>query len=161
MNSSSADWVTPHSHEPNPVVPQGDATIILIARGAARHFALDALRALQYTEIPNCFIASTGHDRTGPFRFGGVTVTDLLAATVPVDAIISHMDFMSADGYGTRLTAPQIGSTPPPLLAYMVDGAPLQRAQGLVRLVVASEIDAALHQVKWLARIEVALLERT
>ena len=41
------------------------------------------------------------------------------------------------------------------LLAYTLDGAPLTREQGLVRLIVPSEIDDALRQVKWLAMITI------
>jgi hypothetical protein len=43
----------------------------------------------------------------------------------------------------------------PILLAYMLDGAPLTREQGLVRLIVPSETDDALRQVKWLATIRI------
>jgi DMSO/TMAO reductase YedYZ molybdopterin-dependent catalytic subunit len=47
-----------------------------------------------------------------------------------------------------------VGSRPV-LLAYMLDGAPLARGQGLVRLIVPSETDDALRQVKWLATITI------
>jgi hypothetical protein len=40
-------------------------------------------------------------------------------------------------------------------LSYAIDGTPLTRAQGLVRLIVPSETDDALRQVKWVQRIEV------
>jgi len=36
-----------------------------------------------------------------------------------------------------------------------MDGATLTRAQGLVRLIVPSETDDALRQVKWVGRIEI------
>ncbi len=41
----------------------------------------------------------------------------------------------------------------PSLLAYIKDGVSLTRAQGLVRLIVPSETDDALRQVKWVGRI--------
>jgi hypothetical protein len=37
----------------------------------------------------------------------------------------------------------------------MLDGAALTREQGLVRLIVPSERDDALRQVKWLATITI------
>ena len=42
-----------------------------------------------------------------------------------------------------------------PLLALEIDGRPLSRAQGLVRLVVPGETDDALRQVKWVSEIRV------
>jgi hypothetical protein len=36
-----------------------------------------------------------------------------------------------------------------------MDGAPLSRRQGVVRLVVPSEVDDALRQVKWVAAVRV------
>jgi DMSO/TMAO reductase YedYZ molybdopterin-dependent catalytic subunit len=89
----------------------------------------------------------------------------------------SYIDLVSADGFGTRVTPADLAGTPteiatratagrnlddparagdrPILLAYMLDGAPLTREQGLVRLVVPSETDDALRQVKWLATITI------
>ncbi len=64
--------------------------------------------------------------------------------------------FVSADGYGTRLPHHLLQHHPGPLLAYMIDGVPMQRDQGLVRLIVAEETDDALHQVKWLASVTVS-----
>ena len=41
----------------------------------------------------------------------------------------------------------------PILLAHSIDGRPLTRAEGLVRLIVPAETDEALRQVKWVAEI--------
>ena len=92
-----------------------------------------------------------------------------------------YIDLVSADGFGTRVTpadlsgegsaahmadasaavgeittgdAAHVGDRPI-LLAYTLDGAPLTREQGLVRLIVPSETDDALRQVKWLATIRI------
>jgi hypothetical protein len=66
-----------------------------------------------------------------------------------------YADLVSADGFGTRLTPADLAETAdrPVLLAYTLDGALLTRAQGLVRLIVPSETDDALRQVKWLATV--------
>ncbi|MCB0075748.1 MAG: molybdopterin-dependent oxidoreductase [Caldilineaceae bacterium] len=45
--------------------------------------------------------------------------------------------------------------TRPSLLAITLDGQPLTREQGLVRLIVPTETDDALKQVKWVAEIVV------
>ena len=68
-----------------------------------------------------------------------------------------YVDLVSADGFGTRLTPADLAAEDerPSLLAYMQDGVPLTRAQGLVRLIVPSETDDALRQVKWLATITI------
>ena len=68
-----------------------------------------------------------------------------------------YVDLISADGFGTRLTPADLAAAGdrPVLLAYTLDGAPLTREQGLVRLIVPSETDDALRQVKWLATITI------
>jgi hypothetical protein len=68
-----------------------------------------------------------------------------------------HVDLVSADGFGTRLTPADLADAGdrPVLLAYTLDGAALTREQGLVRLIVPSERDDALRQVKWLATITI------
>ncbi|MGL4649123.1 MAG: molybdopterin-dependent oxidoreductase [Caldilineaceae bacterium] len=117
----------------------------------------DDLARLPQTELAGCRIVSTGHGESGPFRFGGVTLRDLLHALAPTltpDAV----DVVSADGFGARLHLADLSPDDqrPPLLAIRVDGAPLSRAQGLVRLIVPSETDDALKQVKWVARVVVS-----
>jgi hypothetical protein len=73
-----------------------------------------------------------------------------------------HVDVVSADGFGTRLLPAHLAGSdaeaeaPPIVLALRRDGEPLTRAQGLVRLIVPSERDDALRQVKWVARVEIA-----
>jgi DMSO/TMAO reductase YedYZ molybdopterin-dependent catalytic subunit len=115
---------------------------------------VDDLAALPQQEAHDCYIVSTGHGSSGPFRFSGVTLSALLAAhDVPV---WTHADVVSADGFGTRVHHTELPmATRPILLALARDGAPLTRAQGLVRLIVPHEHDDALRQVKWVARIEV------
>jgi hypothetical protein len=68
-----------------------------------------------------------------------------------------YVDLVSTDGFGTRLTPADLAAEGerPTLLAYTKDNVALTRAQGLVRLIVPSETDDALRQVKWLATITI------
>jgi DMSO/TMAO reductase YedYZ molybdopterin-dependent catalytic subunit len=157
MDNASPSWLNAHSHDPNPVAPPGEGEFTLAFSGIEVHITLAGLRQLPFTEVADCYIVSTGHGRSGPFRFGGVCLADFLAAHLEDSARVAFVDFISADGYGTRLEGALLASSPQPLLAWQVDGAPMRRAQGLVRLVVPGEADDALHQVKWLARVEVCL----
>lgn len=164
MNAESThdqepDWVHGHPHEPNPEPPPDDGVIVLAAADQEERFTVEFLRTLPTTHITDCHIVSTGHDASGPFTFSGVTLADLLASMLPAGFVWRHVDVVSGDGFGTRLTPADLtGSAPlrPPLLAHTIDHRPLTRAAGLVRLIVPAETDDALKQVKWVARIEAA-----
>jgi len=151
-------WVHIHSHDPNPQPPPGDATIRFVANAQVQLVTAAFLGALPHIEVADCFIVSTGHGRSGPFTFGGVALHDLLAKVLPAGFVWRYVDVVSGDGFGARLTqaevlAPADGRSV--LLADTLDGVPLTRAAGLVRLIVPGEIDDALKQVKWIAHIEV------
>lgn len=158
-SSEEPAWVHGHSHEPNPVSPPdtGAITAVLPDR-TERRITLEFLYSLPMTSVTDCYIISTGHGASGPFTFGGVLLRAVLDALLPVGTAWRHVDVISADGFGTRLLSEEVlGSPPhrPMLLAYRLDGAPLSRANGLVRLIVPTEIDDALKQVKWVDRIEI------
>lgn len=153
------DWVHNHPHEPNPTTP-GDDTQVTVSwpGGYERIFTVEDLHLLPYAEVHNCMIVSTGHGASGPFTFGGARLADLLAWVLPRGATWSWVDVVSADGFGTRLMPPDpdmTSSERPIILAYTVDRMPLARARGLVRLIVPEETDDALHQVKWVRRIDI------
>jgi DMSO/TMAO reductase YedYZ molybdopterin-dependent catalytic subunit len=87
-----------------------------------------------------------------------VRLSDLLNDVLVPGIHWRYVDVISADGFGTRVFAHEIqtpAATRPILLSYAIDGTPMMRAQGLVRLIVPSETDDALRQVKWVKRIEV------
>lgn len=143
-----------HVHEPNPEPPNTDATLTLVRPdGHEVTVTPDDLARLPQTTTA-CKIAATGHPASGPFTFGGVRLADLLSAygmTTWEAAVV-----LSGDGFGARLTAQETNAAAHPvLLATTLDGAPLTRRQGLVRLIVPFETGDALRQVKWVARIEV------
>lgn len=152
-------WLHGHPHEPNPAPPTDDATL-LVYQGAAlpQTVDLETLRRLPSVSVHGCYIISTGHGVSGPFTFTGARLVDLLARLLGQGAVWRYADLVSADGFGTRVHAPEVVAQTerPIILAHTVDGAPLTRAQGLVRLIVPSETDDALRQVKWVAEIRVS-----
>ncbi len=165
------DPLAPHSHEPNPRPPSPDADLTVhLPDGTAHRITPEALRSLEsvptdrlpaqaasalQVTVPNCYIVSTGHGTSGPFSFTGLRLLDLVDLLWPGDW--TQVEVVSADGFGTRalrieLTQP---TQRPVILAHTLDRQPLSRAEGLVRLIVPSETDDALRQVKWVAHIRI------
>jgi DMSO/TMAO reductase YedYZ molybdopterin-dependent catalytic subunit len=151
------DPLRPHSHDPNPEPPSADPTFWLALPGRSElPITLETLKRAPRTAVPDCTIVSTGHGVSGPFTFSGVSLLDLIN-TYETDGC-SQVEVVSADGFGNRIAAEELHRpTPagPILLADEVNGRPLKRSEGLVRLIVPSEQDDALRQVKWVARIRV------
>lgn len=146
-------FVLPHRHDPNPFPPSDDPDFTLERPdGSAVRLTVADLQALPAVEIPGCYIVSTGHGTSGPFTFGGVLLRELLAAYLPAGTVWSAVVVLSGDGFGARLSAAEVQEEPI-LLAYAVDGRPLTRQEGLVRLIVPGETDDALKQVKWVAKV--------
>ena len=143
------DPLKPHAHEPNPDPPPGPVTIEVLTPGQEpRALTLAALAHLPQMAVANCFIVSTGHGTSGPFTFSGPRLQAVLEAYSR--GSWEQVEVVSADGFGTRLTGTELaGVDRPILLATHIDGLPLTRAAGLVRLIVPSELDDALRQVKW------------
>jgi hypothetical protein len=153
-------WLHPHVHEPNPAPPNTDTTICLSRSDNTQvEIAPADLAGLPQQSAADCYIVSTGHGTSGPFRFEGVTPATLFSAYGIANW--RYADVVSADGFGTRIHAGEVHgksaptSTRPILFALTCNGKPLTRQEGLVRLVVPHENDDALRQVKWVARIEV------
>lgn len=152
------DPLDPHAHDPNPEPPSNDPRFSL-TRPDGREIHLDVadLRELPASTVADCYIVSTGHGTSGPFEFTGVRLVDLIEAC-NVDADWSQVEVISVDGFGTRLSAEMVRRpTPkgPIILAYAIDGEPMTRDQGLVRLIDPGETEDALRQVKWVGRINV------
>jgi len=144
------DPLQPHAHDPNPEPPSEDPTVTLIIEESAQPIPLPHLQQLPETTMPNCFIISTGHGTTGPFTFSGVTLHDFAQSYIP--GAWSRLEIVSGDGFGCRVFADEAKET---LLAWGKDGRALTRQEGCVRLIVPSERDDALRQVKWVAEIRV------
>lgn len=153
------DPLSPHPHEPNPSPPSPDPSFrLLLPDGSERLVTVADLRRLPVTTAPDCYIVSTGHGTSGPFEFGGVRLLDLLAAHLPPEQVWAQVEVVSGDGFGARLhrgELQQAGRAGRILLAFDIDGAAMTRQQGLVRLIVPSETDDALKQVKWVGLVRV------
>lgn len=157
MTHPDHDPLQPHAHEPNPEPPTAVPEFTLILPdGRSRTLSVADLQALPATSVPDCYIVSTGHGTSGPFTFRGVTLRRLVEAYV--DGPWSEVEVVSADGFGNRVYREELEEPDPAgpiLLAYAVDGRSLTREEGLVRLIVPSERDDALRQVKWVGEVKV------
>ena len=165
------DPLAPHSHEPNPLPPSPDANLTVHLPDGSEHritpallCSLDFVPANRSPEhaasrkqvtVPNCYIVSTGHGTSGPFSFTGLRLLDLVDLLWPGDW--TQVEVVSADGFGTRAQRTELTQPTqrPAILAHTLDGLPLTRAEGLVRLIVPSETDDALRQVKWVAHVRI------
>ncbi len=76
---------------------------------------------------------------------------------LPPNTPWSQVEVVSADGFGNRVLADELrrATSRPIILATNINGQPMSRQQGLVRLIVPSETDDALRQVKWVGRVTV------
>ncbi|RIK37194.1 MAG: hypothetical protein DCC55_25055 [Chloroflexi bacterium] len=157
-HSDESAWLHGHAHEPNPAPPT-QVTAITVNPPSAPPLTIDVadLHRLPTSEATGCYIVSTGHGTSGPFTFAGVRLGDLIDHVLGKEANWRYADVVSADGFGTRVHAHEAyaATGQPILMAHTLDGAPLTRAQGLVRLIVPTETDDALRQVKWVAKIRI------
>jgi DMSO/TMAO reductase YedYZ molybdopterin-dependent catalytic subunit len=155
---SNDDPLRPHSHEPNPEPPTADPTITLITPDEREILVTvgELKKGFTTVTLSDCYIVSTGHGTSGPFTFTGVRLLDLIEQSAK--GKWSQVEVVSADGFGNRVMAAELrdpGSAGPVLLAYAIDGDPLTRGQGLVRMIVPSERDDALRQVKWVEVVRI------
>ncbi len=165
------DPLAPHSHEPNPLPPSPDAELsVHLPDGSAHRITPALLRSIDFVPanrlakhthspkqvtVPNCYIVSTGHGVSGPFSFTGLRLLDLV--DLLWTGCWTQVEVVSADGFGTRALRTELSEPTqrPVILAHTLDGLPLSRADGLVRLIVPSETDDALRQVKWVAHVRI------
>lgn len=145
-----------HSHDPNPAPPSASPDFTLtLPNGSRQIITPDLLRRLPQTTITDCFIVSTGHGTSGPFAFTGLALVDFVRHFWIGEW--QQAEVISTDGFGTRLFVEEVNEAAdrPILLACAIDSQPLTRAAGLVRLIVPSETDDALKQVKWVGEIRI------
>jgi len=151
------DPLQPHSHEPNPEPPSADSKFRLtLPDRRTVSVAIADLRQLPETTVANCTIVSTGHGSSGPFAFTGTRLIDLVEHFV--ETKWTQVEVISADGFGNRVTAEELLHSDPAgpiLLAHVIDGRTMTRHEGAVRLIVPSETDDALRQVKWIGRVNI------
>ena len=155
----SHDPLAPHSHDPNPAPPSPGAEILLKLPGRPDEtLEAAALSEFPRTSLKQQMILSTGHPATGPFDFEGVTLLDLLQQKMSLSSPDFVVEVVSGDGFGTRVQGGEL-FTPDPggpiMLTDKIDDEDMSREQGLIRLIVPSEKDDALRQVKWIGKIRV------
>ncbi len=155
MNQNS-EWTPPHAHDPNPSPPSENPAFVLIHSHQTFHFTPDELLGQPQHSVANCYIVSTGHDTSGPFIFSGVPLLELIERFIQDEWHV--VDVISADGFWARLSddALRQAADRPAVLALSIDGRPLSRQEGLVRLIVPQEKETALLQVKWVSEIRVS-----
>lgn len=151
------DPLRPHSHEPNPEPPSADPSFeLVLPNGRSQTITLSDLKRLPKTAVSNCYIVSTGHGTSGPFTFAGVQLIDLVQHYCTDEW--EQVEVVSADGFGNRVLRREIeedgGEERPFILAYERDGHKLTRQAGSVRLIVPSETDDALRQIKWVGTVQ-------
>lgn len=151
------DPLQPHSHDPNPAPPSDSPSFVLrLPDGQNETISVQALRELPETAVADCYIVSTGHGTSGPFTFSGVTLLTFIQHHWQGEW--SQVEVISGDKFGNRVTAAELFQPDPAgpiLLATEMDERPLTRQEGLIRMIVPSEIDDALRQVKWVEQINI------
>lgn len=156
MQNHQHDPLQPQAHDPNPEPPSSDPTIILtMPNGRERSISVADLKLLPSVSVHDCYIVSTGHGTSGPFTFTGISIEQFSISFIPEQW--TQLEVVSADNFGNRIWRHEVELSEqkkPILLAYEIDGRPLSRKEGLVRLIVPSETDDALRQVKWVHRIQ-------
>jgi len=156
-NAQEPAWVHGHAHEPNPAPPSPETHFMVqLPNSHVATWDVADLQQLPTTTVTGCYIVSTGHGTSGPFSFTGVRLQDFLAHVLGQHREWQRVDVISSDGFGTRLTAADLrqeATDRPSLLAHTLNDQPLTRGQGIIRLIVPTETDDALRQVKWVAQI--------
>lgn len=151
------DPLQPHAHDPNSEIPAGDGSfVLLLGNGRNQTITVVDLQQLPFSEVENCYIVSTGHGTSGPFTFGGVTLLDFIRQFVIGEW--GEIEVVSVDGFGNRVYVREVlnqAVSRPILLSYALNGRPMTRDEGLVRMIVPQERDDALRQVKWIGQIRV------
>ena len=145
------DPLQPHSHPNNDRPPNDDTTIRLWLDGdLLKILTLPALATYPQAQLRYSY--TTDHGVHGPYLLGGVALRTLVANDVYQR--LREIEVVSADGFGNRIFVAELGEQIRPiLLVTHSDGVPLTRQRGLVRLLVPSETDNALRQIKWVETI--------
>ncbi|MEM7332818.1 MAG: molybdopterin-dependent oxidoreductase [Chloroflexota bacterium] len=150
------DPLQPHSHDPNLITPEGDGSFsLLLPNDRKLTISVSDLMALAQTAVSDCYIVSTGHGTSGPFTFVGVTLRNFMDAFWAKS--YASVEVVSVDGFGNRVTFDELQEETlrPILLTCQINGKTMTREEGLTRMIVPSETDDALRQVKWVGEIRV------
>ncbi len=149
------DPLKPHKHSNNTTAPEGNINIILHKTdGSSVELSLEQLQMNYPTSIIPAYTYVTDHGVHGPYKLEGVSLKDLVSKEVKT--AWSELEVLSADGFGNRLSKEEVLAEGDPIMLYFkTDGELLAKQHGLLRLVVPSETDNALRQIKWVKTINV------
>lgn len=147
MPDAKHDTLRPHSHSNNTTPPDDNTDIsLLLPAGEVKTLTLEALQQYPATHFAYSYV--TDHGTHGPYQLTGVRLLDLL------DGVSwAQLEVISADGFGNRILREELGADNLVMLYYASNGELLSRQNGLVRLVVPSETDNALRQIKWVREV--------
>lgn len=151
MPNEAHDPLQPHRHDNNLVIPGENTSIgLFINEEQTATLTLDSLAT--YPQRALTYSYTTDHGPHGPYVLRGVALSGVISAEILPR--ITEIEVISADGFGNRIYANELhDSERPILLCTHSNGQPLSRQHGLIRLVVPSETDNALRQIKWVATI--------
>ena len=149
------DPLRPHSHDNNVIIPDDPVTLLLTIGDLTLHeISLEALA--RYPQSSLIYRYTTDHGPQGPYTLSGVALEDIIPAGFTES--LHEVEAISADGFGNRIDSAEIFDRDKRiLLCTHSDGEPLSRQHGLIRLVVPSETDNALRQIKWVKTIRLVL----
>lgn len=156
QHTADHDPLQPHSHDNNPEPPYIDPTIHFFdTAGNSKTISLaDLMADYEQTVIP-AYTYMTDHGIHGPYKLEGVALLDLIEQEIGKREDWSEVEVISADEFGNRLYRDELAPAgeSPVLVCHRSNNEQLRRIQGLIRLVVPSETDNALRQVKWVREI--------
>lgn len=150
-----SDPLKPHKHHNNTTAPDSNTNIQLnTPKGKTIEITLEQLQTNYPTSIIPAYTYVTDHGVHGPYRLEGVSLKDLIAKENISDW--SEVEVLSADGFGNRIAKDEVlAAGDPIMLYYKTDDDMLSKQHGLVRLVVPTETDNALRQIKWVKTINI------
>lgn len=143
----------PQKHHNNTKVPEETTDITLETLAGHRQIiTLEQLMRDYPVSVMPAYSYVTNHGIHGPYRLEGVQLLDLLKQRI--SGSWTGVEVLSADGFGNYVHKEELEQAQEPIMLYFkINGEILKKKQGLVRLLVPSETDNALRQIKWVKRL--------
>jgi DMSO/TMAO reductase YedYZ molybdopterin-dependent catalytic subunit len=143
---------TPKKHHNNTTIPETNSDIYLELATKESKLSLEDLMTKYPQSVIEAYTYVTNHGVHGPYRLEGVSLLDLIPEMF---AAWSSVEVISADGFANTLSkAELLAAKEPAMLYYLSDGKSLEPKHGPIRLVVPSETNNAIRQIKWVKRIQ-------
>lgn len=143
---------TPKKHHNNTTIPETSASIYLALVAEETKLSLDDLKKNYPQSVIEAYTYVTNHGTFGPYRLEGVSLLDLIPESL---TDWSEIKVIGADGFSNTLTRAELSEAKEPaMLYYLRDGQALEPQHGPIRLVVPTETDNAIRQIKWVQRVK-------